>query len=69
MVWNYDLDKLIKMDGIYKAYHMNKKSWVTITLDDKLSDKDLFNMIDNSYIFVFKRAILTNIVISSKMIL
>lgn len=45
---------LIKKDGIYKAYHMNKKYWVTITLDDKVSDDELFGYIDESRKFTEK---------------
>lgn len=35
--------------GIYEAYHMNKKSWVSIIMDDTLSDKEIHGMIDDSY--------------------
>ena len=35
--------------GIYPAYHMNKKSWVTIKLDDTLNDEEIMILIDKSY--------------------
>ena len=38
-----------KQKGIYPAYHMNKKSWVSIILDDTLTDKDILKLVDISY--------------------
>ena len=35
--------------GFYPAYHMNKKYWITIVLDDTLSDKEILTLIDESY--------------------
>ena len=43
------IQKLLKQKGFYKAYHMNKKSWITIILDDTLSDKYIMDLIDESY--------------------
>ena len=43
------LDELLNINGIYEAYHMNKKNWVTIILDNTLDDNLVFNLIDNSY--------------------
>lgn len=42
-------DSLLKKKGYYEAYHMNKKSWITIILDDTVSDNDIKELIDNSY--------------------
>ena len=42
-------DKYLKQKGIYPAYHMNKKSWVTIILDDTLKDDEILNLINISY--------------------
>ena len=39
----------IKQKGIYEAYHMSKKNWVTIILDDTLEDKYIKTLIDKSY--------------------
>ena len=44
-----DLEKLLKVNGIYKAYHMNKKSWISIVLDDSLDDQSIMDLIDYSY--------------------
>ena len=40
---------LINKDGYYKAYHMNKKYWITLILDNTLNDKEIYNLIDKSY--------------------
>ena len=34
--------------GIYEAFHMNKKCWVSIILDDTLPDDEIQRMIDDS---------------------
>lgn len=49
-----DKDNLLKIEGIYEAYHMNKKSWTSIILDDTLSDDLISELIDNSYKLVTK---------------
>lgn len=49
-----DKDNLLKMEGIFEAYHMNKKSWISIILDDTLSDDLISELIDNSYKLVSK---------------
>ena len=35
--------------GIYEAFHMNKKCWVSIILDDTLPDDAIQGMIDDRY--------------------
>lgn len=44
-----EIQKLIKKDGYYKAYHMGKADWITIILNDTLDDKEITNLIDKSY--------------------
>lgn len=41
--------ELLKQDNIYPAYHMNKRSWVTVILDGSMGFNQLCEMIDNSY--------------------
>ena len=43
------IEKLLKKDGYYPGWHMNKKYWYTIILDDTISDEELFRCIDESY--------------------
>lgn len=47
-----EIDNIIKDNGIYEAYHMNKKSWVSVSLDDTLDDEFIIDLIDNSYSLV-----------------
>ncbi|MGT2907667.1 MmcQ/YjbR family DNA-binding protein [Streptococcus dentiloxodontae] len=42
------LSDLLKKDGIYPSYHMNKKSWVSVVLDDSLSDEELWGLVSKS---------------------
>lgn len=40
---------LIKEQGIFPAYHMNKKSWVSIALDGSSCDEKIKFLLDMSY--------------------
>ena len=44
-----EINNLLKQDGFYPAYHMNKKSWISITLNDIISDEKIMNLLDESY--------------------
>ncbi len=53
-ILNIKLDKnevtdLQNTKGFYPAYHMNKKSWITIVLDETVQDKIIMELIDKSY--------------------
>ena len=43
------VEQLLKKDGYYPGWHMNKKYWYTIILDGSISDEELFQCIDESY--------------------
>ena len=43
-------EEYLKMDGIYLAYHMNKKNWVSLILDNSLNDDEIMKLIEISYI-------------------
>ena len=45
------ISDLLEKKGIYPAYHMNKKSWVTLVLDDTLSDEFIEDLLAQSYFF------------------
>ncbi len=51
-------EKAIELREYYPAvqpgYHMNKKNWNTILIDDSLSDKMVFGWVDDSYDLVVK---------------
>ena len=43
-------DLLIKQKGIIPAYHMNKRSWITVRLNGDVPEKNVFDLIDESYL-------------------
>ncbi|MBA2914436.1 MmcQ/YjbR family DNA-binding protein [Limosilactobacillus frumenti] len=48
-----DRAKLLKQPGIYPSFHLKGKNWLSVILDDTVSDNDIFQLIKAS------RAILT----------
>ncbi len=50
-----EIQTLLKQKGFYPAYHMNKKTWITITLDDTLTDKQIMKLIDESHGYTIKK--------------
>ena len=49
-----EIEDLLKQDGFYPAYHMNKKSWITIILNDTIADEKIMSLIDKSYLYTVK---------------
>ncbi len=43
------IKELLQKKGFYPAYHMNKKNWITILLDDTIADSDIMSLLDESY--------------------
>lgn len=43
------IDNLLNKKGYYKAYHMNKKYWISFILDDSTKDKEIIENIEESY--------------------
>lgn len=44
-----DVSSFLKKPGFYPAYHMNKKSWITITLDDTVKDSEIIELLNDNY--------------------
>ena len=44
-----DIPLLLKSRKIYPGYHMNKKHWITIVLDDSLPVMEIYKLLDESY--------------------
>ncbi|WP_423775113.1 MmcQ/YjbR family DNA-binding protein [Bartonella apis] len=40
---------VILKSSLLPAYHMNKDSWITIVLDETVSIKEIYDLIDQSY--------------------
>ena len=49
------IENLLHKNGCYLAYHMNKKYWISIILDETISDIDIMNLIDESYVYSSKK--------------
>lgn len=45
------IEQLTQQEHFYPGYHMNKKYWLTIILDDSLPDEKILELIDESYSF------------------
>lgn len=43
------IDELLKRPGFYPSYHMNKKNWITIILDDSLTDDEIMEYVGISH--------------------
>lgn len=50
-----DVASLLCREGFYQAYHMNKENWITIILDDTISDEEIISYIQESYQFTEKK--------------
>ena len=47
-------DLLVKK-GIYPAFHMNKRYWISVALDDTLSDEEVLELIERSWNLTIKK--------------
>lgn len=54
--WMKDqVSDIIDYQRVFPAYHMNKKSWITIPLDGILDNQTIFSWIDSSYQFSLRK--------------
>ena len=44
-----DSDALTAIKGIYPGYHMNHKNWISVVLNETLSDDEVSKLIANSF--------------------
>jgi len=49
------VEELLKLQGIFPAYHTNKKHWYTVILDGTLKTEFICSLIDESYLCVKKK--------------
>ncbi|TAA67269.1 MmcQ/YjbR family DNA-binding protein [Streptococcus sp. LQJ-218] len=47
-------DLLVKK-GIYPAFHMNKRYWISVALDDSLTDEKVLELFEKSYFLTSKK--------------
>ena len=50
-----NIEKLVDNIIFFKGYHMNKKSWITVNLNEKLNLEEIYKMIDESYNLALKK--------------
>ncbi len=50
-----EIEDLLKQKGFYPAYHMNKKNWITIKLNNTIKDEKIMKMIDESYAYTIPK--------------
>lgn len=46
---------LLSKKGIYPAFHMNKRYWISVALDDTLSDEEVLELIEKSWNLTSKK--------------
>ena len=49
------ITNLLKVKGYYPAYHMNKKYWISIILDETVDDDVIMSLVCESYDFASKK--------------
>lgn len=43
-----EIAELLSQSGVYPAYHMSKKTWVSVLLDDTVEDQTVFALLEKS---------------------
>lgn len=43
------IQELLSEKSFYPAWHMNKKTWITVVLDETVADKTVFELLDESH--------------------
>ena len=46
---------LLSQKGIYPAFHMNKRYWLSLALDDTLSDEEVLDLLETSWNLTVKK--------------
>jgi predicted DNA-binding protein (MmcQ/YjbR family) len=48
------IQELLKKNGYYPAWHMNKKLWISIALDETISDDEIWELVKESHSYTEK---------------
>ena len=48
------IDSIVNNQNIYKGYHMNKKHWISVVLDNSIDNSLIYDLIDKSFILAKK---------------
>ena len=46
---------LVQREGIFRAYHMSHKSWISVILDGTLTDDEVMELVENSFALTNKK--------------
>lgn len=49
------VSNLLSKKGIYPAFHMNKRYWLSLALDDSLQDEEVIELIERSWNLTVKK--------------
>lgn len=52
---NNQVADLLLQKGIYPAFHMNKRYWISLALDDSLSDEEVLDLLEISWNLTLKK--------------
>ena len=52
---HHQVADLLLQKGIYPAFHMNKRYWISLALDDSLSDNDVLDLLEISWNLTLKK--------------
>ena len=52
---NNQVPDLLLQKGIYPAFHMNKRYWISLALDDSLSDDEVLDLLEISWNLTLKK--------------
>ena len=50
-----EIEDLVRKKGYFRAWHMNKKNWITIILDETLSDEEIMKRVEESHSYTIKK--------------
>ena len=52
---NDQVAEMLTLKGIYPAFHMNKRYWISLALDDSLLDEEVLELIERSWNLTVKK--------------
>ncbi len=51
------IENLLRQEHFYPAYHMNKKYWISIILDETVIDKKIMELVEESHSYTVKKVL------------
>lgn len=50
-----NIENFLKRNGYFEGYHMNKKNWISIILDDNIKDSEIIQLVNDAYMLINKK--------------